>query len=127
MVDGVHAHVKEMLKVGAICPSQILWCNAIVLVCMKDRGLQFCINFCKFNVRTNKDSYPLPQIQEATESLVGAGYFSCLDMKTGLWQIAMDKVSKQYIAFTIGNLGFFECIYMLFGLCNAPVTFQRLM
>ena len=30
-----------------------------------------------------KDSYPLQRIQEALESLVGAGYFSCLDLKSG--------------------------------------------
>ena len=34
---------------------------------------------------------------------------------------------KQYTAFTVGLLGFFECECMLFGLCNTPVTFQRLM
>ena len=39
----------------------------------------------------------------------------------------MDKASKQYTAFTVGNLGFFECNCMPFGLYNASVTFQRLM
>ena len=39
----------------------------------------------------------------------------------------MDKLSKQYTAFTIGNLGFFECDHMPFGLCNMPAIFQRLM
>ena len=39
----------------------------------------------------------------------------------------MDKALKQYTAFTVGNLGFFECNCIPFGLCNAPVTFQRLM
>ena len=39
----------------------------------------------------------------------------------------MDKASKQYTAFTVGSLGFFECEHMLFGLCNMPTTFQRLM
>ena len=127
MVDEVHAHIKEMLKVGAICPSQSPWHNAVVLVHKKDGGLQFCIDFCKLNVRTKKDSYPLPQIQEAIESLVGAGYFSCLDLKAGFWQIAINKASKQYTAYTVENLGFIECKHMPFGLCNAPVTFQRLM
>ena len=96
MADEVQAHVKEMLEVGAICPSQSLWCNAAVLVHKKDGGLHFCIEFSKLNVRTKKDSYPLPQIQNAIKSLVGAGYFSCLDLKAGFWQITMDEASKQY-------------------------------
>ena len=80
MVDEVWAHVKEMLEVGAIHHSQSPWCNAVILVCKKDGGLHFCIDFHKLNARTKKDSYPLPQIQ-AIESLAGAGYFSCLDLK----------------------------------------------
>ena len=39
----------------------------------------------------------------------------------------MDEASKKYTAFTVGNLGFFECDRMPFRLCNAPATFQRLM
>ena len=83
MVDEIHAHMKEMLEVGVIQPSQSPWCNAVVLVCNKDGGLHFCIDYCKLNVRTKKNSYPHPQIQEAIESLVGAGYFSCLVLKAG--------------------------------------------
>ena len=60
MVDEVHAHVKGMLEVGAIHPSQSPWCNVVVLVYKKDGGLCFCIDFCKFNARIKKDSYPLP-------------------------------------------------------------------
>ena len=74
-----------------------------------------------------KDSYPLPRIQEALESLVGAGHFPCLDLKSGIWQIKMDELSKQYTMFTVGNLGFFDCDHMPFGLCNASATFQQLM
>ena len=41
MMDEVHACVMEMLEAGAICPSQSLWCNAVVLVHKKDRRLVF--------------------------------------------------------------------------------------
>ena len=71
MVDEVWAPVKEMLEAGAIHPSQSWWCNAVVLVCKKDGGLCFCIDFHKLNAKTKKDSYLLPQIQEAIENLVG--------------------------------------------------------
>ena len=59
--------------------------------------------------------------------MVGAGHFSCLDLKLEFLQIKMDEASKQYTPFTVGNLGVLECNPMPFGLCNAPVTFQRLM
>ena len=116
-----------MLESGTIRPSQSAWCNAMVLVRTKDGSLHFCISFCHLNACTKKDSYPLPRIQEVLESLVGAGHFSCLDLKSGFWQIKMDEASKQYTTFTVGNLGFFKCDRMPFGLCNAPATFQQLM
>ena len=39
----------------------------------------------------------------------------------------MDEVLKQCTTFTMGNLGFFECNRMPFGLCNALATVQWLM
>ena len=127
MADEVHAHMKEMLEASVIHPSQFPWCKAAVMVNKKDGGLGFCIDFCKLNAGTKKDSYLLPWIQEAGKSLVGAGYFSSLEKKAGFWQIAMNEAAKQYTAFTVENIGFFECECMLFGLCNTPATVQRLM
>ena len=119
LVEEVRNHLWEMLESGAIRPCQSAWC--------KDGGLQFCIDFHHLNAQTKKDSYPLPRIQEALESLVGAGHFSCLDLNSGFWQIKMEEVLKQYTAFTVGNLGFFKCDCMPYGLCNALATFQWLM
>ena len=116
-----------MLDSGTIRPSQSAWCNVVVLVRKKDGSLCFCIDFHCLNACTKKDYYPLPRIQEALTSLVGARHFSCLDLKSGFWQIKLEEALKQYTAFTVGNLGFFECNCMPFGLCNVPAMFQRLM
>ena len=40
-----------------------------------------------------------------------------------IWQIKMEETSKQCTAFTVGNLGFFECDHMPSGLCNVPAMF----
>ena len=39
----------------------------------------------------------------------------------------LDEKSIPLTAFTVGPLGFYECVRMPFGLTNAPATFQRLM
>ena len=72
LVDEVRQHIKEMLDGSAIQPSQLPWCNAVVLMRKKDGSLQFCIDFRCLNARTKKDAYPLPRMQETMESMVGA-------------------------------------------------------
>ena len=81
LVEEVYNHLWEMLEAGTIQSSQSAWCNVVVLFRKKDGGLHFCIDFNHLNAHTKKDSYPLPRIQEALGSLVGAGHFSCLDLK----------------------------------------------
>ena len=127
LLEEVRTHMNDMLQAGAIRPSSSPGAHAVVLVQKKDGGLHFCIDFRKLNARTKKDSYPLPRIQETLESLEGSCIFSSFDFKSGFWQVEMDEASKQYTAFTVGLLGFFECECMPFGLCNVPATFQRLM
>ena len=61
------------------------------------------------------------------ESMVGAQHFSCMDLKSGFWQVKMDEESRQYTAFTVGSMGVYELLRMPYGLCNAPATFQHLM
>ena len=50
-----------------------------------------------------------------------------LDLKLGYWQVELDDESTPLTAFTVGPLGFYECVRMPFGLTNAPATFQHLM
>ena len=59
--------------------------------------------------------------------MAGAAHFSSMDFKSGFCQVKMAPGSQPYMAFTVGNLGFYEFTWMPFGLCNTPVTFQRLM
>ena len=66
-------------------------------------------------------------MQETMESMVGARFFSTMDLKSGFWQVKMAKDSQQYTAFTVGSMGVYEFLRMPYRLCYAPATFQRLM
>ena len=115
-----------MLDVRAIRHSNSPWASPVVLVRKKDGSLRFCIDLRKLNARTIKDAYSLPRIEDALDSLNGACIFTSLDLKSGYWQVELDEASIPLTAFTVGPLGFYECIRMPFGLTNAPATFQRL-
>ena len=127
LLEEVCTSLRDMLAAGAIHPSQSPWCNTVVLVWKKDGTLHFCVDFRCLNACTKKDSYPLPWIQEALESMVGSVHFLSMDFKLGFWQIKMAPGSQQYMAFMVGNLGFYVFTRMPFGLCNAPARFQHLM
>ena len=116
-----------MFKIGAIRKSNSPWASAVVLVRKKDGSLRFCIDLHKINACIIKDVYSLPRIDETLDCLDGSVIFTSLDLKSGYWQVEMDKMSKQLMAFTVGPLGFYECERMSFSLTNAPATFQRFM
>ena len=74
-----------------------------------------------------KDSYPIPKGPETMELLVGARYFSTINLKSGFWQVKVSEDSHQYTAFTVSSMGVYEFLCMPYGLCNAPAMFQHLM
>ena len=125
--EEVQKHLKEMLDIRAIRRSNSPWASPVVLVRKKDGTLRFCIDLRKLNARTVKDAYSLPRIEDTLDSLNGACIFTSLDLKSRYWQVELDEESIPLTAFTVGPLGFYECVRMPFGLTNAPATFQRLM
>ena len=125
--EEVKKHLGEMLEIGAIRRFESQWASAVVLVRKKDGSLRFCIDLRKLNSRTVKDTYSIPRIEDSLDSLNGSCIFTSIDLKAGYWQVELDEDSIPLTAFTVGPLGFYECVRMLFGLTNAPATFQCLM
>ena len=74
-----------------------------------------------------KDAQTLPRIEDLLDFSCGAVIFTSLDLKSGYWQVELDEDSIPLTAFTVGPLGFYECLQMPFGPTNPPATFQHLM
>ena len=98
----------------------------MVIVRKKDGGIRLCVDYRRLNAKTIGDAYPLPRIQESFDALVGAQFFSTLDLASGYHQIAMHPDDQHKTAF-VTPMGLFEYTRMPMGLSSAPATFQRLM
>jgi hypothetical protein len=107
MLDEVRSHHQQLLAAGVIRRSHSPWSSNIVLARRKDGRLRLCTDFRQLNECTIKDSYALPRVEEILDCLSGSEFFTVLDMKSGYYQVEIEEVHKQRIAFTVGPLGFF--------------------
>ena len=67
----IKTEIEKMMENGIIRPSNSPWSSPIVLVIKKDGKLRFCVNYQKLDEMTRKDAYPLPNIEEMTNTLGG--------------------------------------------------------
>jgi hypothetical protein len=122
----VDEEINRMLELGVIRPSQSPWASPITLVNKKDGTVRFCVDYRRINAATEKDAYPIPNIQELFDTLQGAQVFTTLDLKSGYWQVDLHPDDIEKTAF-VCHRGLFEFTRLPFGLVNAPGQFQRLM
>ena len=123
----VKRYLQEMIEIGAIYKYTSPRASPIILVCKQDGGLWFCIDHRKPNNKKIKDAQSLPRIQDFLDCLDGATIFTIHDLQSGYWQVELTEASRPLTAFTVGPLGFYECVQMPFGLTNTLATFQCLM
>ncbi|KAH9769622.1 hypothetical protein KPL71_012085 [Citrus sinensis] len=145
MMEVVKKEILKLLNVGIIYPiSDSKWVSPVQVVLKKSgitvvkneenelvpsrvqTGWRVCIDYRKLNAATRKDHFPLPFIDQMLERLSGHSHYCFLDGYSGYNQIVIAPEDQEKTTFTC-PFGTFAYRRMLFGLCNAPATFQRCM
>ena len=89
-------------------------------------GWRACMDNRKLNKAIRKDYFPLYFIDQMLDRLVRKEYYCFFDGYSSYYQIAIAPEDQEKTSFTC-PYGTFAFQRMPFGLCNAPVTFQRCM
>ena len=118
----VEEHVSKMLDADLIEPANSECASPVVLVPKPDGSL--CVDYRKLNSLTVQDTYPPPRMDECIDSMEEAQFFTALDANSGYWQITVAYEDRDKTTLTC-HAGCYRFKRMLFGLCNAPATFQR--
>ena len=123
--DFLKDYVESQEKRGFVRKSKSPIAHGIVFASKKDGGLRPCVDFRKTNDITVKNRYPLPRIDESQDRLLGAMFFTIIDIRDAFNRIRMAHGEEWKTAFST-RWGLYEYLVMPFGLTNAPATFQEL-
>ena len=118
--------IKENLDCKYIRLSKSAYAAPFFFIKKKDGTLRPVQDYRALNTWTIRDVYPLPDIKTLTRDLEGRVLFTKFDIRWGYHNIRIKEGDQWKAAFKT-PLRLFEPLVMLFGQCNAPSTFQRVM
>jgi hypothetical protein len=87
--DEIEQQVSKMLASGVVVPNLSPFASPVLLVKKKDNSWRFCVDYRKLNSFIVENKFPLPVIDEFLDEVVGAKYFSTIDLASGFHQIKM--------------------------------------
>ena len=118
--------IQDLESKGLISKSRSPWrCVAFYVnkASEQERGTpRLVINYKPLNTALKWIRYPIPNKKDLLQKLNSAFVFSKFDMKSGFWQIQIDKDHHYKTAFTV-PFGQNEWNVMPFCLKNAPSEF----
>jgi Reverse transcriptase (RNA-dependent DNA polymerase) len=118
--------LNDNLAKGFISQSDSAWSTLVFFIDKTGGGKRPIFDYQHVNTHTIKDIYPLPRIDYLFDQLHGTSLMTKFDVRDGYYNIQI-KPESWWIAAFKTPYGLYELNIIPFGLCNAPMVFQRFM
>ena len=124
----IEDQIHKMLQLGVIEEGISPYNTPILIVRQplhESQPRRLAFDMRHINKHTVAIPFYMPDIQELLHHLgQGYSYFSSIDFKSAYWQITLREKDRPICAFTT-HIGTYIPNVMMFGLNNAPATFQK--
>ena len=101
----IDEEMNKLIRQGIVEKSSSAWNSRIVLAYNNYKSKpRVCLDLRDLNSRSQSDQYPIPNLQDLLQKLVGCKYFSCLDLYAGFHQFELAPQSREYTAFQTSPL-----------------------
>jgi len=85
----VKRQINVLVELGKMKPSDSEYACRVTLPVKKDESRRFCGDYRPLNLQTQRDSFPMPLVDDVIFQLGKSAWFTALDLQSGFWQIRM--------------------------------------
>lgn len=96
----------------------------IVIVEKSNKNLRICLDPMNLNKVIIRNYFLIPTLDEIRMKLCNKNRFFLLDLKSGFWQIKLDKESSDVCTFST-PFGFYKFKRLSFGISCSPEEFEE--
>ena len=126
--DKVDRKLDELLKEDIIeevpsGPRELV--SPLVVVPKPDGDIRVCVDMRRAKEAIERETHPIPTIEEILHDLNGSTVFSKLDLKWGFHQVELETESRRITTF-ITHRGLFQYKRLMFGITSAPDKYQKI-
>jgi hypothetical protein len=126
-LEEMETHIKDMLRLGLIEPSNSPWGAPVLFAPKKNGKLRMCVDWRLLNSQTIRMAYPIPRTDDLLDKLNGSTIYSSCDGYSAYHQVRIASTEDMDKASMRTPFGTYRYKVLAFGLTSAPAVFVQIM